>query len=119
MSFASLGEVTQDEEHLTNSDVRVESSDRVVTLAGVVNTSQATARAGTTHVCAASTTLPVALTQYGVVSRFFVAIAILPRQRPVSECGACTGFDSGDHRCRRYTASHTIEAIARNSLCQF
>jgi hypothetical protein len=40
-------------------------------------------------------------------------------QRPVSACGACTGFDSGDHRCLRYTASHTMEAIARNSLCQF
>jgi uncharacterized protein (DUF1800 family) len=22
-------------------------------------------------------------------------------QRPVSLCGTCTGFDSGDHRCRR------------------
>jgi hyperosmotically inducible protein len=33
------------EDHLTNSDVRVESSDRVVTLAGVVNSSQARARA--------------------------------------------------------------------------
>ena len=40
-------------------------------------------------------------------------------QRPVSACGACTGLDSGDHRCRRYTASHTIAAMARNSLCQF
>ena len=24
-----------------------------------------------------------------------------PFQRPVSACGECTGFDSGDHRCRR------------------
>jgi len=47
------------------------------------------------------------------------AAAELLLQCPVSACGACTGFDSGDQRCRRYTASQTIEAMARNSLCQF
>jgi hypothetical protein len=41
------------------------------------------------------------------------------RQRPVSWCGACTALDSGEYRCLRYTASHTIDAMARNSLCQF
>ena len=38
---------------------------------------------------------------------------------PVCSCGASTGFDSGEPRCRRTTLNSTIAASARNSLCQF
>jgi hypothetical protein len=38
---------------------------------------------------------------------------------PWSSCGLATGFDSAEPRCRKYTDTHTIAAIDRNSLCQF
>jgi hypothetical protein len=55
------------------------------------------------------------------VSRGTVAASLrfVTAYRPVSECAACTGFDSAEPRWRRYTVPITMAASDRNSLCQF
>ena len=55
-----------------------------------------------------------------------VQLTVLARHRvgcqpvcPVVSCGAPTGLDSGDPRCRRYTLNTTIDPTASISDCQF
>lgn len=46
-------------------------------------------------------------------------LVLAQAQPPVLQCGAATGFDWGDPRCRRKMVSATMLNTAKNSLCQF